>query len=501
MFMQIRMPLACLLILAYSFCYYKLNRRLNTQRAIIFEAMTWCGLVHLLAATVTEYTVNNRESVSVLCNSFWHLVFLISATSVCALLSLYMLMCMEKRTRVSKKTEKLVLQLTWCVAVLLHCVLPITYVDTPNGSYSLGPKAYVLYGVVVVALGIMGWNLILHFREMGRANFIVFTASILVFLVCAAIQMVFPYILITDLGVTMIIMGIMMSMEDGSRFYDYQLHTKNELGFRELADELCRQNQPFAIGAYVFRAVPPQAVVEQLRAYYGKASLCALTYNTIAVVPYYRQHHFEDIPLLPLGEGDGLLGAQMIRFPQGCTVEQVRLETRAFHTACVEKEYLVDELTGALRRSSYISRVNAAVQSGQGFAFLMLDVDDFKGINDTFGHNAGDLVLRGIVESFQNSLRQRDAVCRMGGDEFSVLLSGVQQQDRVLEILERITCQAKRIPVVEQKNIPLQVCVGVKIYRPEDGWIPFEALYEAADKALYDAKNSGKNRICFAPER
>jgi diguanylate cyclase (GGDEF)-like protein/PAS domain S-box-containing protein len=157
-----------------------------------------------------------------------------------------------------------------------------------------------------------------------------------------------------------------------------------------------------------------------------------------------------------------------------------------------------DPLTGMLNRATFAAKVNRLLGSSKPdsrHALMMLDVDYFKQVNDTFGHAAGDQTLVDIAELLGAILRRDDLVGRLGGDEFVVFLNDIPE--------ERIAAnKAKQICELSRKALSPEVCisgsVGIATY-PHDG-ADFETLYKKADAALYHVKRSGRNNFAFYRE-
>jgi len=157
---------------------------------------------------------------------------------------------------------------------------------------------------------------------------------------------------------------------------------------------------------------------------------------------------------------------------------------------------LFDDLTGAANRRQFLARLNEECarsgRSGEAFALLMIDLDDFKEINDSHGHAAGDECLRLFTSAAGSRLRPGDLLARMGGDEFCVLLpsttlrEGAMVARHVLEACEGQAVQSNGASLV------LSASIGVAQWRSEIG-VFSERLIAAADRALYTAKKDGKN--------
>jgi diguanylate cyclase (GGDEF)-like protein/PAS domain S-box-containing protein len=160
-----------------------------------------------------------------------------------------------------------------------------------------------------------------------------------------------------------------------------------------------------------------------------------------------------------------------------------------------------DPLTGLFNRrrleEELSSHLAASRRYGTTGALLMLDLDHFKPINDTFGHQAGDLVLRAVGEILRTATREADIPARLGGDEFVVILPHADASGAEMcatKLLERIGTLA---PEFHNDRIHVGVSIGLALF-PEHGSTPDE-IFGAADRALYRAKQSGRNRISTPP--
>jgi two-component system, cell cycle response regulator len=161
-----------------------------------------------------------------------------------------------------------------------------------------------------------------------------------------------------------------------------------------------------------------------------------------------------------------------------------------------------DPLTGILNRRAFAEAIhremNREERREQGMALAVLDVDDFKSINDRFGHQAGDEILCGIVTRLSGNLRSYDMLGRLGGDEFVVLANDVGY-DEARALFERVRAVVAESPIPTRAGpIPATVTSGVALWRPGQS---DDDLYAAADAALYQAKAEGRNRVTVSPDR
>lgn len=168
-----------------------------------------------------------------------------------------------------------------------------------------------------------------------------------------------------------------------------------------------------------------------------------------------------------------------------------------------EREYLKDcaardSMTRLLNRGTMEERIKEeleAVEEGQNYAYIALDLDNFKQINDMYGHWAGDSIIMGISNILREVYGNNARIGRMGGDEFAVFISDVkdraQIQSQADEVLRRLRLQKEMIGMAEEPTASIGIAFG-----PEDGR-SFRELYHRADEALYQVKNEEKNSIAI----
>ena len=162
-----------------------------------------------------------------------------------------------------------------------------------------------------------------------------------------------------------------------------------------------------------------------------------------------------------------------------------------------------DDLTGLHNRKALLERLDSVCQRAQRqripFGVLALDLDGFKAANDAFGHPAGDHVLKTVADRLQNLVRETDYVARMGGDEFIIILEGVDSHRNREAIAEKIVAGvAEPIALPCGKEARVGVSIGVSAWTTNGN--ECRHLLKAADRALYTAKANGKGRVCHANE-
>lgn len=160
-----------------------------------------------------------------------------------------------------------------------------------------------------------------------------------------------------------------------------------------------------------------------------------------------------------------------------------------------ETQSYYDAMTGAAIRSSWMKKLGelleASVTPGTPLSVLLLDIDRFKRVNDTFGHREGDRILREAVTAISSALRPNDIVGRIGGDEFGIALPSASSEN-AMTIADRI-CRKVSSAVFLPDQIPLTISIGVATV--EAGGSPSDLVISRADAALYQSKEDGRNRV------
>lgn len=188
------------------------------------------------------------------------------------------------------------------------------------------------------------------------------------------------------------------------------------------------------------------------------------------------------------------------------TIEDMRQQIRAQFASLEQKQQELDHqachdsLTGLPNRRLFLERLERAMaraHRNEGkLALLFIDLDNFKQINDTLGHAAGDAILSACGRRLVQIVREVDTVARLGGDEFIILLDGADDKEAIAHVAEKILEVLQQPVVYEDQDLVSGGSIGVGRY-PSDGASVTE-LIAAADRAMYCAKSGGRHRVCFA---
>ena len=193
---------------------------------------------------------------------------------------------------------------------------------------------------------------------------------------------------------------------------------------------------------------------------------------------FISRHNDAGLPLMVVGIAEDITDKKHLEN------ELHRLATTDVLTQSSNRRYFFDNAEQAF---------NDCQRAGASLAFLLLDVDDFKKINDSYGHQVGDRVLQRVAQCASGALRRGDLFGRIGGEEFAVLLPGCDQ-GTARQIGERLQREVQRLRFSEDDQaFGVTVSQGMTLLRPGDENL--STLYGRADSALYQAKRNGKDRI------
>jgi diguanylate cyclase (GGDEF)-like protein len=189
------------------------------------------------------------------------------------------------------------------------------------------------------------------------------------------------------------------------------------------------------------------------------------------------------------GQGHPELLARSVRY----AIERKRTEERLTYLA----QY--DHLTGLVNRSLFRDRLVQAMARSkrlqQPIGLMLLDLDRFKAVNDTLGHDVGDELLKAVSERLKGCVREVDTVARMGGDEFTIILEGVASETSIVVVAKRIAESISTSFDLKGHSVTIGVSIGITVYPHDDHGV--DELLRHADSAMYRAKQHGGSGFHF----
>lgn len=173
--------------------------------------------------------------------------------------------------------------------------------------------------------------------------------------------------------------------------------------------------------------------------------------------------------------------------------EQNRLETE------LKRQAHLDYLTELSNRRHFIKQgeveLSRAIRYGNPLSLMLLDIDFFKSINDTYGHNVGDLAIQSLSKVCKDTMRQVDIIGRLGGEEFAIILPETSSK-KAVEVAERLREAVANTKVTPPVGLPIQFTVSIGVTSLDQKDANIDMLLDQADKAMYQAKKTGRNKVC-----
>ncbi len=244
--------------------------------------------------------------------------------------------------------------------------------------------------------------------------------------------------------------------------------------------------------------MPTTVVVICLLAMFSK-SLTSRIKGVLGIVRLLQKREFEYVERIQIEQVDyrdeiDLLEREVIHLGKDLKGYIDRLSKEVMNYT--GKAY-IDSLTGLFNRRAFdeygMELIESFSRIGKPMAILIIDVDNFKRINDTLGHMTGDVVLRSIANSIKRTIRDSDVAFRYGGEEFVVLLPGAGEPG-AMKVAEKVRRAVETTPV-DTKMGMLNVTVSIGVTLIKEGDIDPNIVLDRSDSALYRAKREGKNRV------
>ncbi len=326
---------------------------------------------------------------------------------------------------------------------------------------------------------------------------------------CAAIQAAITYYAPNQLGAEEEI-RIMINEDDFSNRNNVLLIVDDSVGDRELFCQLILNNRSSS-----FEILEADSCEQALSFLEHTVPVCCLVDyqlpadNGLDFLKTIRRMEFGDsIPVVIMtGEGDEKVAVEMMRngaqdylVKNDMTSENLMHSiNNAIHTCELQNKLRhlahYDNLTGLLNRGLFMDRLQSTVDHcdryGASCSLLYIDVDNFKQINDQYGHDAGDVLLKAVGERIKQNCRTTDSAARLGGDEFAILLNRIDEVNTDIAA-EKILRKISEPVFLESHSIHVSLSIGIAHY--PDTAVSIHELLKQADEAMYRAKKTGKAR-------
>ncbi len=220
--------------------------------------------------------------------------------------------------------------------------------------------------------------------------------------------------------------------------------------------------------------------------------------NALVPLQFGREKAIGALAVDNLGENRPITMSDVQALMTFATEAGLAIESFRSHERMISLSF-TDPMTGLYNRRFFdkalAQEIGRCQRYGRFFSLLLVDIDHFKKVNDTYGHDAGDEILKQISKILQINLRSMDVVCRIGGEEFAIILPETPHQNLVVvvnRLLKEVRQAEPLVPTMAYEKERVTISIGVASYN--GGAVSPAELYKLADKSLYQAKKTGRNR-------
>lgn len=508
---MIKMQAACLCIMLMMAAYCRKRRYLNTRTTRIYRMVQKAVIINVLFDIITVYTVNHLDTVPVWFNRLANILFVGSLEIILWLLVQYIVLLVENE-KINKKTLGLCEDIPLIIGLAVAIVVPFLYIETPEGNYSYGVPVYVCFGLEVCYLGIICGLLARFYKSISREKKKTIIPTALIVLCITLVQYLFPTFFITSLGLTMIVFCIFFTRENPEDYYNNATGVFNEAAFLKMLSENIRTREEFHV--VLFTISEMDIIREQYGSDMVNACLYAISnkihqtfhHNTYALddneLVFFagsRQAAETDVemmekwlshPLKVAGE-EVLIETQMKAWTfvheEGQKAEKILYDIEVYFTKTLATSIYVDHFCGVMNRNAYerdLTHLSRSHNNGMSIWCTMVDINNLKKMNDTYGHKAGDALIQGCAGILTENMPEDARIYRIGGDEFAVVCVS-KTREEMEEIGRNLEKANKKMN--QGSQYPIEYALGMVEYDPQIDASLF-AAFNRADKKMYQKK-------------
>lgn len=248
-----------------------------------------------------------------------------------------------------------------------------------------------------------------------------------------------------------------------------------------------RNTQNYSIMFVVFEFAYPILFVDKIKRIYINSAIAGFIFSVCTFI-------FKPLPIAMVDIFYVWIFYGLSYFP---SFFLAKIRVREFSLRqIIESERDTDELTGLLNKSAFTREAKKSINSTKEGILIIMDLDYFKQVNDTYGHFVGDHVLKLVSNCMRQIFRSSDVMGRFGGDEFVMLMSKTTRTDIAqlrCEQLLKLLNETRIFPDDPSNKITIHASIGFALFEGESD---FDSLFQKSDKALYEAKNTGKDKVC-----
>lgn len=459
--MLIKTSVVCLMFTLYMLWFYYRKPHIPIRSTRIFQLLTGVSLLNVTFDLITLHTVNHRDRISEGLNLLAHIIYLLSILGFIFLLFLYLRSYLEVKLRFSKGIRVLH-SLPFSVSALGILVLPITYVHGETTDYSLGPKAYALYGSIVIYLVLILYYCLRHWEILNREKRMAIILAVPIFVIVSLIQMLMPETLLVVVASPLILLGLILSNENAEKYMDEKTALFNQYSFETVLEEFDFEKQKLYIAVLCFCKTERNSdwnqdvlVLQDIHREIRQCHLIAYRVAENGVVFSGNTKEKTGTALTEVkraierkyGREDVTISAKLLEGEDTENKYKCMQNIMAFCTEIGQHFAYMDYLTHIYNRNAFERDLGRLDENSDGY-YIIADLNNLKVVNDTIGHSAGDELLQSFAGILDDTVGNDGRAYRQGGDEFAVLYErDAQEFVRKLEQKCKVHNMSRNVPI------------------------------------------------------
>lgn len=473
--MKLRTPIFCTLILIYLFYRYNSEKHLKIRNTKIFNSLLCSAILNLIFDIITELP-NSGVEFPLIINTTLQTISLFTLFLSCHYIYQYMLYYIELNKQQKRISEVIINKIVSIIGIFLIVIMPLEYNMNNGVAFLDGPKVYVLYAMIIYLLLHEIIHLIKDRQYIPKKQYNSIVFSLIIFISFALIQMIFPFILISGMGLTLEVLVLYLSLENPDKYIDIETNTFNVNGlYYVLKENISLKNNEnlylYSIDSSTDENV--EQIKDFLRVLPIKIPLYKVSDNVYAII------NFCD----PLNASDFNFETKQIKITN---LEQIKAEIDKFAEHTLNKKIYIDKMTDAFNRNKYEIDITNR-RKLEKIWYIITDINNLKTTNDKFGHEKGDELIKDFANLLKDIFGEK-CVYRIGGDEF-VILSFEPVAGKIKKLKEK----TDRINLRDDKNI--SYAIGYEQYIPSKA--SWEYTTKKADERMYKNKKEMKKQDLF----
>lgn len=508
---MLKMQMACLCVTLLLGIYYKQNRYLDIRASRIFRWILRISIVNLFFDVAAVYALNYSEWIPKSLIRLIQIIFAVTLDIAVSLMIRY-IMLLRENSKGNRKALQICMDIPLYAGILGIVAIPFHYLSMPNGNYAGGIPAVLCYGIVIYYVIIAGLWLLYYRKNIGKEKCIVIFPALLVMLCISVLQLFIPALSISGMGMIVMLFSIFLVCENPEDFYNKETGMFNETAFSKMIHENIHTREQFHV---ILFTISNMDIIQER--YGSRVVNTCLRFISNKIYQTFRHNTYalDDNELVffagskQAADNNADVLSKWLSGPMKIGGEEIFIqsEIRAwtfarsdedgeenilyhieeYFTTVLAKTIYIDHFSGLMNRNAYerdLTHILRNYNSSNNIWCSIVDINNLKKMNDTYGHKAGDALILGCAEVLKKNMPEDARIYRIGGDEFAILCIS-KTSDEMKQIFIQLDKAGKEMN--EGNQYPIDFAVGTVEYDPYID-SSLEDAFVRADKKMYQRK-------------